>query len=98
MFRRASRALSLVVAAFALWVAWPIPHGLAYALVTVGSTLIPIWYPEDVDEIMYGTWQQGYRIDTHTPPVLIVVMGWVLLLLYTSFLADPDFLSRLFLP
>jgi len=96
MIRTISRVLSLVVVAVSLWFAWPMSKGGWYVLLIVVPSLVFIWFPEEVDEYTFGTWRDGYQIDSHTPPVMIAIVGWVLLLLDASFVLDPDFISRAF--
>jgi hypothetical protein len=96
MICTASRALSLVVVAATLWFAWPISRGGWYVLLVVVPSLVFIWFPEQVDEYTFGFWQSGYRIDSHTPPIMIAVVGWVLLLIDASFVLDPNFIAKVF--
>jgi hypothetical protein len=79
-----SRVLSLVVTAVAYVSAWPMHAG--FWLVTIGSIplLTLIWFPRQIDELTFGDWYRGYQIDSHTPPVLIAVIGWILLLLFAT--------------
>ena len=46
------------------------------------------------DEYTFGTWDKGNRIDRHTPPVMIVMFGWVILFLEASIVFDPDWVTR----
>ena len=96
MIRTTSRALSIVVVAVSLWFAWPMSKGGWYVLLIVIPSLAFIWFPEQVDEYTFGTWRDGYQIDSHTPPVIIAIVGWVLLLLDASFVLDPNFIARMF--
>ena len=96
MIRTASRALSIVVVAASLWIAWPMSKGGWYVFLIVVPSLVFIWFPEQVDEYTFGTWRDGYQIDSHTPPVMIAIVGWVLLLLDASFIFDPNFIARIF--
>lgn len=89
-----SRSLSLAVLAAAYARAWHI--GLSPWFVTLGAAplLLLIWFPSEVDEFTFGAWYQGYRIDSHTPPVLIAWFGWILLLLFTGLLFSPWLIAR----
>jgi hypothetical protein len=53
-----------------------------------------IWFAERVDEYTFGTWSRGNRIDSHTPPVLIEMFGWVILLLEASIVFYPTWVTR----
>ena len=72
-----SRTLSLVALGRIVWATWSIAAGLA--LLKAAVPMILIWFPYFVDDVTYGTWARGYRIDSHTPAILIVAIGWVLL-------------------
>jgi hypothetical protein len=96
MLHTISRALSLLVIAVALWFALPIERGGWYVLLILVPSLVFIWFPEEVDDFTFGTWRDGYQIDVHTPPVLIAIAGWVLLLVDAIFIVSPDFLARVF--
>jgi len=92
--RLLSRALSLGVVAACLWRAWDANLGLWYVSFGVVPILALIWFPEVVDELTFGTWHGGYRIDAHTPSFLIALMGWILLFLAAYALFDPDLIAR----
>lgn len=98
MIRTASRLLSAVVIGVILWKVWP-PTGEDFWLVTLEVAPIAtfIWFPDTVDEWAFGTWRYGNTIDTHTPPVLIAAIGWLMLLVYMMTLVKPDFISDLFI-
>lgn len=91
-----SRGLSLVAIAVALWFALPFERGGWYVLLILVPSLVFIWFPREVDEFTFGTWRHGYQIDAHTPPVLIAVAGWLLLLIDASFVISPNFIARVF--
>jgi uncharacterized membrane protein YoaT (DUF817 family) len=86
----------MLVVAAATIAAWPLTRGGWYVVLGVVPSLLFIWFPEQVDEYTFGAWRDGYRIDAHTPPVMIAVVGWILLLLDASFVLAPDFLARVF--
>ncbi len=96
MIRTISRSLSLLVIAVSLWFAFPIDKGGWYVFLVLVPSLVFIWFPEQVDEYTFGTWRDGHQIDAHTPPVMIAIAGWILLLLDACFIVSPDFLARLF--
>lgn len=96
MLHTISRVLSLLVIAVSLWFAFPTQRGGWYVLLILVPSLVFIWFPEQVDEYTFGTWRHGYRIDAHTPPVMIAVAGWLLLLLDASFVVSPNFIARIF--
>jgi hypothetical protein len=76
-----SRLLSLVVVAAAYVRAWSIPSGAAVVTLIVVPVLALIWFPEQIDELTYGSWYRGYQVDSHTPSGAIAALGWLLLLL-----------------
>lgn len=78
-----SRVLSLLVVAAALVRAWWIPSGFWIVTLVSGPVLALIWFPEQIDELTFGTWYRGYQIDSHTPGVAVAVLGWIFLLLFT---------------
>ena len=96
MIRLTSRVLSLIVVAVALWAAWGSPTDKWYVVLGVVPMLVFIWFPEKVDDYTFGTWRDGYRIDSHTPAVMIAIAGWFLLLLFAAIIVAPDFLANLF--
>ena len=76
-----SRVLSLVVVAAAYARAWSIPGGLWLVTLSCGPVLTLIWFPEQIDDLTYGSWFRGYQIDSHTPKGAIAALGWLILLL-----------------
>jgi hypothetical protein len=76
-----SRVLSLVALAVAYVRAWSIPSGFALVTLVCGSALALIWFPEQIDDLTYGTWYRGYQVDSHTPGAAIAVLGWLVLAL-----------------
>jgi hypothetical protein len=78
-----SRLLSLAVIAVAYVSAWPMHSGFWLVTLGCGPLLVLIWFPDEIDEFTYGAWYRGYQIDSHTPPVLIASMGWIVLLLFS---------------
>jgi hypothetical protein len=78
-----SRALSLIVLAVAYVRACAIPSGLWLVTLVCAPVLALIWFPEQIDDLTFGAWYQGYQIDSHTPGAAVAVMGWVFLLLFT---------------
>jgi hypothetical protein len=79
-----SRLLSLLVVAAAYVRAWWVPSGLWLVTLVCIPVLALIWFPEQIDDLSFGTWSKGAQIDTHTPAAAIAVMGWVVLLLFTG--------------
>ena len=79
-----SRILSLVVIAAAYARAWWLPSGLWLVTLVCWPILALIWFPEQIDDLSFGSWSTGAQIDTHTPAPVIAFMGWVLLLLVTA--------------
>jgi len=76
-----SRLLSLAVVAAAYVRAWSIPSGAAAVTLIVVPLLALIWFPEQIDDLTYGSWFRGYQIESHTPSAAIAALGWLLLLL-----------------
>jgi hypothetical protein len=62
----------------------PNSSGLVGVLLAVTPPIILIWFPEQVDDYTFGLWYKGNRIDSHTPPLMIAIFGWALLLLEAS--------------
>ena len=90
-----SRLLSVLVTALAYVGAWPIHTGAWLVTLGCAPLLALIWFPEQIDEFTFGAWYRGYQIDSHTPPVLIAVLGWLLLLLFASALLVLRFSGKL---
>jgi hypothetical protein len=63
MMRSISRAISLIVVAAALWRSYVVGLGIWYVVLEVLPILALIWYPEFIDDLTYGSWRNGYRID-----------------------------------
>jgi hypothetical protein len=57
-------------------------HGITFSVVRASLVLlIPlglIWFPEEIGSFT-GYVGRGGNIDTETPPIMVTVMGWVLL-------------------
>jgi hypothetical protein len=78
-----SRTLSLIVVAVTYVRAWSIPNGLWIVTLVCGPVLTLIWFPEQIDDLTFGSWYRGNQIDSHTPGIAIAAMGWVFLLLFS---------------
>ena len=89
-----SRALSLLVLAAAYLRAWWIPSGFWIVTLISGPVLALIWFPEQIDELTFGSWYKGYQIDSHTPGVAVAAMGWIFLLLFALSLFLDRFPSK----
>ena len=89
-----SRALSLLVLAAAYLRAWWIPSGFWIVTLISGPVLALIWFPEQIDELTFGSWYKGYQIDSHTPGVAVAAMGWIFLLLFALSLFLARFPSK----
>ena len=59
-----SRALSLAVVAVAYARAWAIPDGLWIVTLVSVAVLALIWFPQQIDDLTYGSWYRGYQIDS----------------------------------
>ena len=77
-----SRSLSLIVVAVAYIRAWSIPNGFWIVTLVCGPLLTLIWFPQQIDDLTFGSWYRGYQIDSHTPGIAIAAMGWLFLLLF----------------
>jgi len=77
-----SRVLSLLVVAAAYVRAWWIPSGFWIVTLVSAPILALIWFPEQIDDLTFGTWSGGYQIDSHTPGVAVAALGWIFLLLF----------------
>jgi hypothetical protein len=81
-----SRTLSLVIVGLAYFRAWQIGLSGWYVTMWVTPLLVLIWFPDEVDDLTFGSWYEGRRIDSHTPPFLIAAFGWIFLATMTLFL------------
>lgn len=80
-------AFFLTVADF--WRVRSYAPGIWYVLITNGLALIFICFADKIDDLTFGESAQGIGtpgIDVHTPPFLIALFGWVMLLLNTAML------------
>lgn len=77
-----SRILSLLVVAAAYVRALWIPSGFWIVTVVSAAILALIWFPEQIDDLTFGTWSGGSQIDTHMPGAAIAAVGWLFLLLF----------------
>jgi hypothetical protein len=89
-----SRALSLLVVACAYVRAWWIPSGFWIVTLASGAVLALIWFPEQIDDLTFGSWYRGYQIDSHTPGIAIAAMGWIFLLAFVLVLFLARFPSK----
>jgi hypothetical protein len=88
------RALSLAVVGVLYLRVWQIGLSGWYVTLCVVPMLVLIWFPNEVDELTFGIWYQGYRIDSHTPAFLIAAFGWIFLVLITLILGNGHAVSR----
>jgi hypothetical protein len=79
-----SRTLSLIVVAVAYIGAWSIANGFWIVTLVSSPLLVLIWFPQQIDDLTFGSWYRGYQIDTHTPGTAIAALGWVFLLLFVT--------------
>jgi hypothetical protein len=77
-----SRVLSLLVVAAAYVRALWIPSGFWIVTLVSAPVLALIWFPEQIDDLTFGTWSGGYQIDSHTPGVAVAALGWIFLILF----------------
>jgi hypothetical protein len=89
-----SRWLSIIVAVASLYRVWPNATALLRVVLIMAVPIVLIWFPEQIDEYTFGTWDRGNRIDTHTPPAMIALFGWVILLLEASIIFNPTWVMR----
>jgi hypothetical protein len=89
-----SRVLSLLVVGAAYVRAWWLPSGFWIVTLVSGPLLAFIWFPDQIDELTFGSWYRGYQIDSHTPGIAIAAMGWVFLLLFVSALFLAHFPAK----
>jgi hypothetical protein len=89
-----SRSLSIIVAIVVLYRMWPNRNGLLSIALAMAAPLLLIWFPARVDEVTFGTWDKGNRINVHTPAIMIAMFGWVILLLEASIVFDPGWVTR----
>ncbi|MDK2126678.1 hypothetical protein [Parachitinimonas caeni] len=81
-FIRIGRLLSLLVVAFYLW-SWRGDGGGGFELPLRGITwmalaLAAIWIPEQLGQL---SGLAGRRLDKPSPPVLVAILGWIMLIL-----------------
>lgn len=91
--RLANRSLAVLVAVATLLRIGTKSAALLYLCALI-PPIILIWFPEQVDEYTFGLWDQGNRIDSHTPPLMIAIFGWFILLLEASIIFYPSWLPR----
>ena len=91
-----SRSLALLFVVICIWRVWSVVNGPWYVIICLGVPMILIWFPDEIDDMTFGTWSRGNQIDTHTPSFLIVGFGWTILLLETFVFCFPQGLARLF--
>lgn len=77
-----SRISSLLVVAAAYARALWIPSGFWIVTFVSAAILALIWFPEQIDDLTFGTWSGGSQIDTHTPGAAIAAVGWFFLLVF----------------
>jgi hypothetical protein len=75
------RGLAIAIVAAASLRVWMLDHQLWFAAFVLGLPLILIWFPEEIDDLSFGTWDRGNQINVHTPAFLIAAFGWGILLL-----------------
>jgi len=73
-----------------LWRASSYADGIWYVLILDGLALVLICFAAEIDELTFDQWVQGTgmpgKINVHTPPFLIALFGWAILLLNTAML------------
>jgi hypothetical protein len=96
MIRFTLRCLSVVLAVAAVGYDWFHGRHPLMAIILCGTACLIIWFPDVVDDVTFGTTRAGYQIDSHTPPWLIEIAGWVLLLLHVSVRFFPNWIGHAF--
>jgi hypothetical protein len=94
MTLRLSRVLSLLVVAAEYVRAFWIPSGFWIVTFVSVPILALIWFPEQIDDLTFGSWSRGYQIDSHTPSVAVAALGWIFLLLFALALFLAHFQSK----
>jgi hypothetical protein len=65
-------------------------NGIVYVLLVDGLALALIFFAREIDDLTFGAAARGVgltdRVDAHTPPFLIAMFGWLLLLFNTVML------------
>jgi hypothetical protein len=89
-----SRVLSLLVVAAEYVRAFWIPSGFWIVTFVSVPILALIWFPEQIDDLTFGSWSRGYQIDSHTPSVAVAALGWIFLLLFALALFLAHFQSK----
>jgi hypothetical protein len=93
--RLTSRTLALLIVAVSMWRVWSVVHGPWYVVFCFVVPMILIWFPDQIDDMTFGTWDRGNQINVHTPAFLIVGFGWVILLLEAFVFCFPRGIARL---
>jgi hypothetical protein len=91
--RLVNRSLTFIVVAASVLRVMPDLEGSALIFLALAPPIVLIWFPEQVDEYTFETWYKGNRIDSHTPPLMIALFGWILLLLEASVVFAPKWVK-----
>jgi hypothetical protein len=83
-----SQLLSGIIASICLVIAIMKFHSevLFHYCIFTAVVLVLIWFPDAVNTYTLGLWIDGYKIENPTPPIMIAVFGWLVLLLVNSYL------------
>jgi hypothetical protein len=90
------RGLAIAIVLAAGLRVWMLDHRLWFAAFVLGFPLILIWFPEEIDDLSFGTWDRGNQINVHTPAFLIAAFGWAILLLEAWVILLPHALANHF--
>ncbi len=74
------RVLAVAVCLLTVAGAWPNTRVMAATLIVDAVALVLIFFAAAIDDLTFGTYWRGGKIDSHTPPWMISGIGWALLL------------------
>jgi hypothetical protein len=83
-----SRNFAFLLTIADLWRVSSNANGVWLVLIIDALALVFICFADEIDDLTFGQWvgQAAGRIDVHTPPFLIALFGWIILLLNTAML------------
>ena len=83
-----SRNFAFLLTIADLWRVSSNANGVWFVLIIDALALVFICFADEIDELTFGQWvgRGAGKIDVHTPPFLIALFGWVILLLNTAML------------
>lgn len=80
------RSIALIVVSATLVGAWPNANVMWAIAIVDAVGFVLICFPDTIDDLTFGTFTRGARIDAHTPPWMIAGIGWLLIFLMAALL------------